>query len=80
MIFFYFIKGSDICNYGDDSTLSFTDHNVEKIFHNLEIEIKILVDCFINNGFVLIEGKCQFLLIERSEITTTDTCSIIFVQ
>ena len=59
---FYFIKDSDICNYADDNTLSFADCNVDKIIHNLENEIKILVDWFKSNGFVLNGDKCQFLL------------------
>ena len=55
---FYFIKDSDICNYADDNTLSFADCNVDKIIHNLENEIKILVDWFKSNGFVLNGDKC----------------------
>ena len=73
---FYFIKDTDICNYADDNTLSFADSNVEKIIHNLEIEIKILVAWFINNGFVLNEDKCRFLLIETSTNKNTDKRSI----
>ena len=53
----YFIKESDICNYADDNTLSFADRYVEQLVHNLEIEIKILVDWITNNGFVLNEDK-----------------------
>ena len=73
---FYFTKDTDICNYADDNTLSFADSNVDKIIHNLEIEIKILVDWFINNGFVLNEDKYRFLLIETSTNKSTDTRSI----
>ena len=73
---FYLIKHSDICNYADDNTLSFADCNVDKIIHNLENEIKILVDWFKSNGFVLNGDKCQFLIIENSKCTSTDTRSI----
>ena len=50
-------------------TLSFAYRGVETIIHNLEIEIKILVDWFTNNAFVLNEDKCKFLLIEVSKNT-----------
>ena len=73
---FYFIKDSDICNCADYNTLSLADCNVDKIIHNLENEIKILVDWFKSNGFVLNGDKCQFLLIEMSKCMSTDTRSI----
>ena len=63
---FYFIKDSNICNYADDNTLFFADPNVEKIIHNLEIEIKILVDLFKNNSLYSMRiRRQQFLVLVR---------------
>ena len=33
---FYFIKNSDLYNYADDNTLSYSDHDINKVISTLE--------------------------------------------
>ena len=63
---FYFVKESDICNYADDNTLSVADLEIETIIHRLTLDISVLNKWFTNNGLVLNEDKCQFLIVQSS--------------
>jgi hypothetical protein len=35
---FYFIKNSDLYNYADDNTLSYSDHDIDKVIPTLEYD------------------------------------------
>ena len=46
---FLFVEKSDICNFADDNTLSFSDISVEQIICSLEYGIDVLQQWFTNN-------------------------------
>ena len=43
---FYFIHNSELYNYADDNTLSYTDTDINKLIKTLEEESKILINWF----------------------------------
>ena len=63
---FFVVKNIEACNYADDNSLLVSDCNIEKIIHQLESDISILEKWFANNGMLLNEDKCKFLIIESS--------------
>ena len=56
---FYFVKDSDVHNYADDNTLSFSDSSINKIISKLESDISILDTWFTNNGLLLNEKNAS---------------------
>ena len=66
---FLFVEESNVYNYADDNSLSVADICTHKIITKLESDIKILETWFKNNGMVLNEDKCQFMIIEPSNIS-----------
>ena len=73
---FLFVESSDICNFADDNTLSVADISVEKIIKALESDIDVLQTWFSENGMLLNETKCQFLMIESSRSTRDELAEI----
>ena len=73
---FLFVQNSEVCNYADDNTLSVADTNVSTIIGKLENDIEHLRSWFKSNGMLLNGDKCQFLLIESSRATRSDTAKI----
>ena len=63
---FLLVLNSGICNFADDNTLSIADISIDQIINGLECDIDILQTWFHNNGMLLNETKCQFLIIESS--------------
>ena len=61
---FFFVENSEIHNNADDNTLSVADTNIDTIISKLELVINILDTWFKNNGLLLNEKKCQFVIIE----------------
>ena len=59
-------RKQNVCNFAHDNTLSVADISVEKIIKALEADIDVLQTWFSENGMLLNETKCQFLLIESS--------------
>ena len=75
---FYFVKESDICNYADDNTLSVADLEIETIIHILTLDISVLNKWFTNNGLVLNEDKCQFLILQSPRAIKNEISTITF--
>ena len=71
---FYFVKESGICNYADDNT----HIEIETILHRLTLDISVLHKWFTNNGLVLNEDKCQFLIIQSSRAIKNVISTITF--
>ena len=62
----YFIENSDIYNFADDNTLTVADVNLETIINKLQRDIDYLKNWFTDNGMLLNEKKCQFMVAETS--------------
>ena len=60
------MKNSEICNYADDNSLTVADADLDKIIAKLETDIDILNTWVKNNGMLLNEDKCHFMIIEPS--------------
>ena len=73
---FLFVEKSDICNFADDNTLSVADISVEHIINSLESDIEILQKWFLDNGMMLNENKCQFMIIESSKNIRNETAEL----
>ena len=71
-----FVENSDICNLADDTTLSVGDLSTEYNIQRLEHDFEILHMCFLNNGMLLNESKCQFLIMESAKSKRNDTDEI----
>ena len=61
---FYFVENSNIYNFADDNTLSVAD--LETVINKLESDINYLDIWFKENGLLLNETKCQFMIAESS--------------
>ena len=55
---------SQVCNYADDSSLTVAYVDSDKIIGRLKTNIDILDRWFKNNGMLLNEDKCHFMIIE----------------
>ena len=75
---FFFVQSSEIYNYADDNTLSIADTNIDTIISKLESDISILDIWFKNNGMLLNEGKCQFMIVETSKYSREQTKKLLF--
>ena len=64
---FYFVEESEIYNFADDNTLTVADVNLETIINKLESDISQLHTWFNENGMLLNEKKCQFMIAESSK-------------
>ena len=73
---FFFVEKSDVCNYADDNSLSVANISIEKIISALESDISILEKWFKDNGMLLNEDKCQFVIIESSRTSRSDIARI----
>ena len=58
------MENSQVCNYADDNSLTVADVDLDKIIGRLETDIDILDRWFNNNGMLLNEDKCHFMIIE----------------
>ena len=56
------MKNSEICNYADDNSLTVAYADLDKIIAKLETDIDILNTWFKNNGMLLNEDKCHFMI------------------
>ena len=63
---FLFVEHSDVTNFADDNTLSIAERSLEQIIRNLESDIDNVQTWFLENGMLLNEDKCQFLIVESS--------------
>ena len=63
---FLFVTQSDVTNFADDNTLSVANSSLNEIISSLEYDIAI-VHKWSQNGMVLNENKCQFLIVESSK-------------
>ena len=63
---FFFVENSELYNYADDNTLSVADISIETIISKLETDINVLNIWFKNNGMILNESKCNFMIVETS--------------
>ena len=59
----FFVENSQVCNYADDNSLTVADVDLDKIIGRLETDIDILYRWFNNNGILLNEDKCHFMII-----------------
>ena len=64
MIFFFFLKGANLGNYSDDSTLYAYIKSLEIVIYNLRQEFSIYSNWFYDNYMVLNPGKCHFMLFD----------------
>ena len=74
---FFFVKHSEIHNYADDNTLSIANTNIDIIIDKLQTDINILDAWFVNNGLLLNEKKCKFMIIEPSSASRSHTEKLI---
>ena len=61
---FFFVENSQVCNYDDDNSLTVADVDLDKIIGWLGTDIDIMDRRFNNNGMLLNEDKCHFMIIE----------------
>ena len=61
---FFFVENSEVCNYADDNSLTVVDVDLDKIIGKHETDTGILDTWFKNNGMLLNEDKCYFMIIE----------------
>ena len=73
---FLLVLSSDICNFADDNTLSIADISIDEIINRLGNDIDIIQTWFQNNGMLLNETKCQFLIIESSRSKRAESASL----
>ena len=73
---FLFVENSEICNFADDNTLSVANASIEKIIESLQTDIDGLETWFLNNGMLLNQTKCEFLIMESSSNTRDHTAEI----
>ena len=73
---FLLLLNSDICNFADDNTFSVAEISIDQIINGLECDIDKLQTWFQNNGILLNETKCQFLIIESSRCKRSEAASI----
>ena len=59
---FMFISKCNLCNYVDDNTFYSTGKDLNRIRRNLEIDFRILHQCFHENHMTLNPGKCHCLI------------------
>ena len=73
---FFVVENSEICNYADDNSLLVSDSSIDMIISQLESDINILERWFTNNGMLLNEDKCKFLIIEPSRTLRNESMKI----
>ena len=73
---FLLVLSRDICNFAEDNTLSIADISIDEIINRLENGIDIIQTWFQNNGMLLNETKCQFLIIESSRCIRAESASL----
>ena len=59
-MFYHFIN-THVCNFADDTSLSYFGPNLEDLLYNLEYDIKSAIVWFDNNYMKLNRDKCHFL-------------------
>ena len=57
-----FISKCNLCNYVDGNTFHSTGKDLNRIRRNLEIDFRILHQCFHENHMTLNPGKCHYLI------------------
>ena len=62
---FYFIKQSSLYNYADDNTLSYHNHNLDRLVTVLQEESNILLDWFNFNCMKANPDKCQAIAVGK---------------
>ena len=62
---FYFIKNSDLYNYADDNTLSYSDHDINKVISTLEDDSVTLINWFSINKMKANPEKFQAIAIGK---------------
>ena len=62
---FYFIKNSDLYNYADDNTLSYSDHDIHKVISTLEDDSMTLINWFSINKMKANPEKFQAIAIGK---------------
>ena len=73
---FLVVENCDVRNYADDNSLSVSDISIKNIINKLAADILILENWFKNNGMLLNEEKCQFLIIESAMSSRKDIAKI----
>jgi hypothetical protein len=63
LVRFYFIKNSDLYNYADDNTLSYSDHDINKVISTLEDDSMTLINWFSINKMKANPEKFQAIAI-----------------
>ena len=58
------MENSQVYNYADDNSPTVADVDLDKIIGRLETDIDILHGWFKNNGMLLNENKCHFMIIK----------------
>ena len=58
----FFVSKSDICNFADDSTLSFCEKMLGDILHNLKFDLEHVLKWFKVNSSKPNPGKFQFMI------------------
>ena len=76
---FLFVTHSDVINFADDNTLSVANSSLNEIISSLEYDIDNVHKWFSQNGMVLNEDKCQFMILEsqksiRNEEAQVNVC------
>ena len=61
---FFFVEKSEVCNYADDNSLTVADIDLDIIISKLVTDINILDKWFKDNGMLLNESKCNFMIFE----------------
>ena len=61
---FFLVEKSEVCNYADDNSLTVADINLNIIISKLGTDINVLDKWFKNNGTLLNEAKCKFMIFE----------------
>ena len=73
---FLVVENCDVCNYADDNSLAVSDISIKEIICKLTADIMNLEYWLKNNGTLLNEEKCQFLIIESARSSRNDVAKI----
>ena len=60
MIYFFFLKYTDICNFANDKTFHACDKDLNYLINRLEHDSLLSIEWFENNNIKLNQDKCYF--------------------
>ena len=66
----WFIKGEEVCNYADDTTIYKCNNGLNILLNNLEIDSSNAINWFKNNYMKLNTGKCKLIVAGQKDHKT----------